>query len=118
MNYQGPPPVYRNPGLAAVLSFFYMGLGQIYNGQIAKGIAFIIFYSISWVLWLVIIGIFITPILWVWGMIDAYKSAEKLNYETAWRTGASEPPAGSGRPHQEPPREEPPSSPSPPPTDT
>ena len=46
MNYPMPPPSYKNPGLAAVLSFFYMGLGQIYNGQIAKGIAFIVGYSI------------------------------------------------------------------------
>jgi len=29
----------KNPGLAAILSFFICGLGQIYNGQIAKGIA-------------------------------------------------------------------------------
>jgi len=28
----------KNPGTAAVLSFFYVGLGQIYNGQIGKGI--------------------------------------------------------------------------------
>jgi TM2 domain-containing membrane protein YozV len=28
----------KNPGLAAVLSFFISGLGQIYNGQIAKGV--------------------------------------------------------------------------------
>ena len=32
-----PAPA-KNPGLAAVLSFFYCGLGQIYNGQIGKGI--------------------------------------------------------------------------------
>jgi len=28
----------KNPGVAAVLSFFFSGLGQIYNGQILKGI--------------------------------------------------------------------------------
>jgi TM2 domain-containing membrane protein YozV len=28
----------KNPGVAAFLSFFWPGLGQIYNGQIAKGI--------------------------------------------------------------------------------
>ena len=30
---QHPP---KNSGIAAVLSFFYIGLGQIYNGQIGK----------------------------------------------------------------------------------
>ena len=34
----------RNPGTAAVLSFVFSGLGQIYNGQIAKGL-WIIFAS-------------------------------------------------------------------------
>ena len=26
----------KNPGLAAVASFFFAGLGQIYNGEITK----------------------------------------------------------------------------------
>lgn len=34
----------RNPGLAAVFSFIFSGLGQIYNGQLLKGL-FIIFIS-------------------------------------------------------------------------
>ena len=81
MNYQSPPPpvFYKNPGLAAVLSFFWMGLGQIYNGQLAKGIVFIIAYAISWILWTVVIGIILTPILWIYGIFDAYKSAQKIN---------------------------------------
>jgi len=85
--YQTPPP-YKNPGLAAVLSFFYMGLGQIYNGQIAKGIAFIIAYSVSWLLILVVVGLFTTPILFFYGMYDAYKSAEKINFDVARRASA------------------------------
>lgn len=32
------PP--KNPGVAAVLSFFWTGLGQIYNGRIGKGLLF------------------------------------------------------------------------------
>ncbi|WP_078554904.1 hypothetical protein [Bacillus alkalicellulosilyticus] len=69
----------KNSGIAAVLSFFYSGLGQIYNGQIAKGIAFIVAYAISVLLMFVIIGFITTPILWIWGMVDAYKQAEKIN---------------------------------------
>jgi TM2 domain-containing membrane protein YozV len=83
MHYQPPPPLYKNPGLAAVLSFFYMGLGQIYNGQIAKGIAFIIAYSISWLLIVVLVGMITTPILFIYGMYDAYRSAEKINRDIA-----------------------------------
>lgn len=31
-----------NPGLAAILSFFFSGLGQIYNGQITKGLLLVV----------------------------------------------------------------------------
>lgn len=69
----------KNPGLAAVLSFLIAGLGQIYNGQFAKGIIFIIVYFFSWLLMFVLIGFITTPILWIWGMYDAYKVAERHN---------------------------------------
>ena len=69
----------KNPGLAAVLSFFWSGLGQIYNGHIGKGIVFIVVQGINALLmWIVIV--FVTfPIVWIWGMVDAYKSAEAYN---------------------------------------
>ena len=81
------PPVaqyfYKNPGLAAILSFFYMGLGQIYNGQIAKGVLFMVAYSISIFMIFILIGFITTPILFIYGMYDAYKSAEKINRDIA-----------------------------------
>ena len=73
----------KNPGVATVLSFFFMGLGQIYNGQIGKGIMFIILYAISIALMFVIVGFITTPILWIWGLVDANKSAKKINEEIA-----------------------------------
>ncbi|UCD65146.1 MAG: hypothetical protein JSW34_06880 [Candidatus Zixiibacteriota bacterium] len=88
MNQPPPPKFYKNPGLAAVLSFFYMGLGQIYNGQIAKGVLFLAAYTISWLfiasIILLPIGIITTPILFIYGMYDAYKSAEKINRDIAY----------------------------------
>ena len=78
-----PPKFYKNPGVATVLSFFFMGLGQIYNGQIGKGIIFIILYAISWLLIFILIGFFTTPILWIWGMVDANKSAKEINKKIA-----------------------------------
>lgn len=69
----------KNPGVAAVLSFFYCGLGQIYNGQIFKGILMFVAYSISILLMYVMVGFITTPILWIWGMYDAYRKAERLN---------------------------------------
>lgn len=69
----------KNPGLAAVLSFFWSGLGQIYNGEIGKGILLLVVYVISCWMMLIVIGFITTPILWIYGMIDAYKTAERLN---------------------------------------
>lgn len=89
MTNTAPPVFYKNPGLAAVLSFFYMGLGQIYNGQIAKGIFFIVLYSISIVMMMILIGFITTPILFIYGMYDAYKSAEKINADIARRASAN-----------------------------
>ncbi len=83
-----PPPVfYKNPGLAAVLSFLWMGLGQIYNGQIAKGIMFMVIYAFSWILMIVLIGFITTPLLFIYGIWDAYKSAEKINQRIAYFQG-------------------------------
>jgi TM2 domain-containing membrane protein YozV len=69
----------KNPGVAAVLSFFWSGLGQIYNGEIGKGILLLILYVISAMLMFAIIGFITTPALWIYGMVDAYKTAEKIN---------------------------------------
>ncbi len=69
----------KSPGLAAVLSFFWAGLGQIYNGEISKGIILLVCYAVSCVLMAVVIGFVTTPILWIYGMVDAYKTAEKFN---------------------------------------
>lgn len=69
----------RNPGLALVLSLLWSGVGQIYNGEVGKGIALLVLYVFSLLLIFVVIGIFTTPIIWIYGMVDAYKTAEKLN---------------------------------------
>ncbi len=77
------PKFYKNPSVAVVLSFFFMGLGQIYNGQIGKGVLFILLYFISGLLMFVLIGFITTPILWIWGMVDANNSAKRINQELA-----------------------------------
>jgi TM2 domain-containing membrane protein YozV len=38
----------KNRGLAAILSFFWRGLGQIYNCEILKGVALMVIY-VPWV---------------------------------------------------------------------
>jgi TM2 domain-containing membrane protein YozV len=39
----------KDPGLAAVLSFFLPGVGQIYNGDFLRGIFWLIFTPGMWI---------------------------------------------------------------------
>jgi TM2 domain-containing membrane protein YozV len=72
------PP--KNPGVSAVLSFLFLGLGQIYNGQIGKAIMFWLINLMLIVLGLMLaIPFLMIPILWIYGIFDAYSAAEKLN---------------------------------------
>jgi TM2 domain-containing membrane protein YozV len=69
----------KSPGLAAVLSFFVCGLGQIYNGQILKGLIFLVAYAVSWMMMWIVVGFITTPVLWIWGIVDAYRTAQRIN---------------------------------------
>lgn len=77
--YQEPVYQQKNPGIAAVLSAVFVGLGQIYNGEIAKGLIFMVAYFVSILLTFILIGIITTPILWIFGIYDAYNTAKKIN---------------------------------------
>lgn len=72
-------PGEKNSGIAAVLSFFITGLGQIYNGQIFKGILLIIIQVINGLLMYLLIGFITFPIVWLYGVINAYRHAERVN---------------------------------------
>jgi len=81
----------KNPGIATVLSFFLCGLGQLYNGQILKGILYMIFYGILVALAIAFLyaGIhllyflYLIPsiTLWIVGLIDANKTARRINVQ-------------------------------------
>jgi TM2 domain-containing membrane protein YozV len=75
----------NSPGVAAVLSFIFVGLGQIYNGQIGKGLLMIAGYVACLVVTFLTAGLaFPLPLLfWIWGMADAYAGAEI--YNRRWR---------------------------------
>ncbi len=73
------PKTEKNRATAAILSFLFIGLGQAYNGEIAKAILFLILYAISIYLTFFMIGFVTTPILWIWSMVDAYRSSMKMN---------------------------------------
>ncbi|AKG74854.1 hypothetical protein [Salinicoccus halodurans] len=77
----------KSSGLAAVLSFFITGLGQIYNGQIFKGIILMLIQLINGALTVILIGYLFLPIVWLYGVINAYRSAERHNRRNQRRYG-------------------------------
>lgn len=75
---QRPPPTEnkKNPGVAALLSAVWTGAGQIYNGDIGRGIALMALMFVSTVSIVVAIGFVTTPLIWGYAIYDAYRTAE------------------------------------------
>lgn len=69
----------KNPGLAAVLSFFWAGLGQIYNGQIGKGLALMVIDVVNFLLLFIVIGFITGFATKAFAVYDAYNTAKKIN---------------------------------------
>src|SRR5215510_6401687 len=77
-----PAPIgQKNPGLAALLSFF-PGMGNVYNGLYMRGVTFFLII-------LSLIGIanrghdlfgFAIAFFWIFNVIDAYRQATLINY--------------------------------------
>lgn len=77
--YQQGGSQQKSPGLAALLSALVVGLGQVYNGEVGKGILLFVAAIISGILWLVYIGIIFSILVWVYAIYDAYTTAQKIN---------------------------------------
>jgi TM2 domain-containing membrane protein YozV/RNA polymerase subunit RPABC4/transcription elongation factor Spt4 len=69
----------KNVLLSAILSILFPGLGHLYLGLDKKGISFILAYIVSAVLILLLIGVVLAIIVWIWALIDSIKSTEAIN---------------------------------------
>ena len=69
----------KTPAVAILLSFIVSGTGQIYNGEVSKGIAMIVAYIFCWAASALVLPIFILIALWIWGMVDANAKAKEFN---------------------------------------
>jgi len=93
----------RHPGIAAVLSFIFNGLGQLYNGQLIKGLFIILSSTLSMLVlisgsiligfWLLgrllsvealiigtalfILGLILISVIGIYSILDAYRFALK-----------------------------------------
>ena len=64
----------KSSGTAALLSFFLTGLGQVYNGDLKRGLLFLIGTFVG-LLFLIIPGV----IVWGYQIYDAYSTAKKMS---------------------------------------
>lgn len=86
----------KDPSDAAAMSCILPGIGQIFNGEILKGIAFLgtLLFIVSFAVILAVFGgwkflllLFGLPILWFYGIWDAYISAKKYNEKISPSSG-------------------------------
>ena len=94
--------VIREPLLASILSFLFMGLGQAYNGQRRKGYMFFASYIGLAILYFILLKVFNEPlpkgskeiqhtspsyiitvifgfVIWIFNIYDAYRTAKRIN---------------------------------------
>jgi len=67
---------YKSPVLALILSIV-PGLGLYYVGKQEKAGGILVFVLIC--IWIPIIGWLMIPAFWIWGAIDAYRTAMRVN---------------------------------------
>lgn len=82
----------KSPGLAAVLSFFVAGLGQVYVGRFGRAALYFGLHGLYVFMWVVallvpvlipiaIVGTVLYAPFWMWNIWSAYKLAERFNRE-------------------------------------
>jgi len=67
-------PSAKSPATAAVLSFLILGVGQMYLGQVLKGVAMML----AGMVLASITGFIALPVLWIVYPLDAYLIGKKL----------------------------------------
>ena len=69
----------KNPAVSVLLSIFIPGLGSMVNENVGTGVAILVLNIIGWILAIVLIGIPLAIGTWIWGLVDAYQSAQRWN---------------------------------------
>ena len=66
-----------NPFVAALASFIFPGLGQLYNRELEKGVAIAALFLVSLASVFVLVGFVAAPIVWLYAIYDAYRVADE-----------------------------------------
>ncbi|MDR2943577.1 MAG: zinc-ribbon domain-containing protein [Methanosarcinales archaeon] len=73
----------KDPFIAAILSFIFPGLGQIYNGAFKKGLFIQIAYITAWIAAAVFFIFALIPVaVLIFAVYDAHTDADKMRKET------------------------------------
>lgn len=75
------PPIQHSalrPWLAAALSLI-CGLGQLYNGQVVKGLILMLLGTAALLSLPLSLGKIMTPLLWMYAIVDAYMVAQRTS---------------------------------------
>jgi hypothetical protein len=101
-----PAYLYKSPGEAALFSFLIPGVGQMYNGQVGKGIGLLLLSTGAIVVGAaastesctefgcsrnvapLAIGASVSLATWIYSMFDAYGTAKQHNAKLGFRVGA------------------------------
>jgi hypothetical protein len=107
-----PPPayLYKSPGTSAILSFLVPGVGQMYNGQVGKGVGLLLVSTTGAAVALsaaaasstscdfygscntntapILIGGGVFFISWIYSIFDAYGSAKRIDAQRGFRVGS------------------------------
>jgi len=69
----------KSPAVSVLLSVFIPGLGSMVNENVSTGVTILILNIIGWMLAIVLIGIPLAIGTWIWGLVDAHRSAQRWN---------------------------------------
>lgn len=67
----------KNRWVAGFLSLVWPGLGQLYEGRWLKGLLMFFGQILNLVLLFATVGFFSVPLLWLWGIVDAFAWASR-----------------------------------------
>ena len=85
----------KNEGLAALLSFFIPGAGQIYAGRVGRGLGVLLGLFVVILLWLGLVAaapvfsvvIFLPFAFWLWNVYDANNACKEYNAQLTEDSG-------------------------------
>ena len=72
-------PRRKSVAIAVIGSAVFPGIGQGYNGETSKAVAFFIVGIVCALSILFLVGVVLYPLFWAYGVYDAYRTAKRID---------------------------------------